>query len=65
MHKTSHAFALNLVLIALSMIVQFFQNKYFVQYLGIHELGLVRLLTQMLQYLNIIEAALGNRTQPL
>lgn len=38
----------------------FIQNKYFVQYMGIEILGIMKLFTQLLQYLNIVELGLGS-----
>lgn len=38
----------------------FLQNKYFVEYMGIETLGIMKLFTQLLQYLNIIEMGLGS-----
>lgn len=43
----------------ISMIV-FIQNKYFIQYMGIETLGMMKLFTQLLQYLNIVELGLGS-----
>ena len=38
----------------------FIQNKYFIQYIGIETLGIMKLFTQLLQYLNIVELGLGS-----
>lgn len=38
----------------------FVQNKYFVRYMGIETLGMMKLFTQLLAYLNIIELGLGS-----
>lgn len=49
---------LNFVFTALAGIVMFLQNKYFVQYMGLEILGIMKLFTQLLQYLNIVEMGL-------
>lgn len=41
-------------------LVLFIQNKYFVEYLGIEILGIMKLFSQLLQYLNIVEMGLGS-----
>lgn len=41
-------------------IIMFIQNKYFIQYMGIETLGIMKLFTQLLQYLNIVELGLGS-----
>lgn len=41
-------------------IMSFIQNRYFVQYIGIETLGIMKLFTQLLQYLNIVELGLGS-----
>lgn len=38
----------------------FIQNKYFVQYMGMETLGMMKLFSQLLAYLNIIELGLGS-----
>ncbi|MDY2799947.1 MAG: polysaccharide biosynthesis protein, partial [Fusobacterium mortiferum] len=40
--------------------IMFIQNKYFIQYIGIETLGIMKLFTQLLQYLNIVELGLGS-----
>ena len=50
----------NFIFTFLTSIIIFIQNKYFVQYMGIETLGIMKLFTQLLQYLNIIELGLGS-----
>lgn len=50
---------LNFVFTLLTSTIMFIQNKYFVQYMGIETLGIMKLFTQLLQYLNIVELGLG------
>ena len=38
----------------------FIQNRYFVRYMGIDSLGMMKLFSQLLAYLNIIELGLGS-----
>lgn len=51
---------INLILTILISFIGFFQNKYFIQYIGIEILGIMKLFSQFLQYLNIIEMGIGN-----
>lgn len=41
-------------------LLAFIQNKYFVQYMGVEILGMMKLFTQLLTYLNIVEMGLGS-----
>ena len=41
-------------------VVLFVQNKYFIKYMGIETLGIMKLFSQLLQYLNIVELGLGS-----
>lgn len=50
---------INLILTILISFIGF-QNKYFIQYIGIEILGIMKLFSQFLQYLNIIEMGIGN-----
>lgn len=50
----------NFIFTLLTSIIIFIQNKYFVQYMGIENLGIMKLFTQLLQYLNIVELGLGS-----
>lgn len=50
----------NFILTILTSIILFFQNKYFIQYMGIESLGIMKLFNQLLQYLNIVELGLGS-----
>lgn len=50
----------NFIFTFLANIIIFFQNKYFIQYMGIEILGIMKLFTQLLQYLNIVELGLGS-----
>lgn len=49
----------NLILTFLLSIVGFIQNKYFISYLGIEMLGILKLFNQIFEYLNIIEMGSG------
>lgn len=51
---------INFIFTLLISIIIFIQNKYFVQYMGIETLGIMKLFSQLLQYLNIIELGLGS-----
>ena len=51
---------INFILTILSNAVLFVQNRYFVQYMGFETLGMMKLFTQLLAYLNIIEMGLGS-----
>ena len=51
---------LNFIFTFVTSILGFIQNKYFVEYMGIETLGMMKLFTQLLAYLNIIEMGLGN-----
>ena len=51
---------LNFIFTILTSVVMFLQNKYFVEYMGIETLGIMKLFSQLLQYLNIIEMGLGS-----
>ena len=50
----------NFIFTLLTSIIMFIQNKYFVKYMGIETLGIMKLFTQLLQYLNIVELGLGS-----
>lgn len=47
-----------LITLAIGM-TSFIVNKYFIKYLGTRELGLMKLFTQMIAYLNLVELGLG------
>ena len=51
---------INFILTVLSNAVLFIQNRYFVQYMGLETLGMMKLFTQLLAYLNIIEMGIGS-----
>ena len=51
---------LNFIFTFLTSIILFIQNKYFIQYMGIETLGIMKLFSQLLQYLNIVELGLGS-----
>lgn len=51
---------LNFIFTILTSVVMFLQNKYFVEYMGIETLGVMKLFSQLLQYLNIVEMGLGS-----
>ena len=50
----------NFIFTFLISIILFIQNKYFIQYMGIEMLGIMKLFSQLFQYLNIVELGLGN-----
>lgn len=51
---------LNFIFTITINLLGFIQNKYFVQYMGIEILGMMKLFSQLLAYLNIIEMGLGS-----
>ena len=51
---------LNFIFTLTINLLGFIQNKYFVQYMGIEILGMMKLFSQLLAYLNIIEMGLGS-----
>lgn len=51
---------INFILTILVNCTLFIQNKYFVEYMGLEMLGMMKLFTQLLVYLNIIEMGLGS-----
>lgn len=51
---------INLILTVLTSIMSFFQNKYFIHYMGIETLGIMKLFNQLLQYLSIVEMGVGS-----
>lgn len=53
-------FFLNLILTILISLIGFVQNKYFVRYLGIEVLGIMKLFNQLFQYINIVEMGIGS-----
>lgn len=50
---------LNLLYTFLTSVFGFIQNKFFIQYMGIETLGMMKLFSQLLAYLNIIEMGIG------
>lgn len=51
---------LNFIFTIIINILGFIQNKYFVQYMGIETLGMMKLFSQLLAYLNIVEMGIGS-----
>ncbi|WP_300363913.1 oligosaccharide flippase family protein [Fusobacterium sp.] len=51
---------INFVITFLANAMLFIQNKYFIQYIGIESLGVMKLFSQLLAYLNIVEMGLGS-----
>lgn len=49
----------NLIFMILINFLSFIQNKYFINYMGIETLGIMKLFSQLLAYLNIIEMGIG------
>lgn len=50
----------NFIFTFLTSVILFIQNKYFICYMGVEILGIMKLFSQLLQYLNIIELGLGS-----
>lgn len=50
----------NFIFTFLTNIIVFVQNKYFINYMGIETLGIMKLFSQLFQYLNIVELGLGS-----
>lgn len=50
----------NLLFTIITSIIVFIQNKIFIKYIGIEIFGIMKLFTQLLQYLNIMELGLGS-----
>lgn len=50
---------LNILITLILNIFLFLINKYFLKNLGIRNLGLMKLFTQMMMYLNIVESGIG------
>lgn len=51
---------INFILTILSNGALFIQNRYFIEYMGMETLGIMKLFTQFLAYINIIEMGLGS-----
>ena len=51
---------LNFIYTFIINILGFIQNKYFVEYMGMETLGMMKLFSQLLAYLNIVEMGLGS-----
>ena len=51
---------LNFIFTVLTSIIMFLQNKYFIKYMGIETLGIMKLFSQLLQYLNVVEMGIGS-----
>lgn len=51
---------LNFIFTLFTSILGFIQNRYFVRYMGINTLGMMKLFSQLLAYLNIVELGLGS-----
>ena len=49
----------NLVFTFVINLLNFIQGRYFIEYLGVETLGMMKLFTQLLTYLNIVEMGLG------
>ena len=49
----------NLVFTFIINLLNFVQGRYFIEYLGVETLGMMKLFTQLLTYLNIVEMGLG------
>ena len=51
---------LNFIFTIIINLLGFIQNRYFVEYMGIETLGMMKLFSQLLAYLNIIEMGVGS-----
>ncbi|AVQ31586.1 lipopolysaccharide biosynthesis protein [Fusobacterium varium] len=51
---------LNFIFTIMINLLGFLQNRYFVRYMGMDSLGMMKLFSQLLAYLNIIELGLGS-----
>lgn len=51
---------INLFFTFLISVLGFLQNRYFVRYMGMETLGVMKLFTQLLAYINIIEMGIGS-----
>lgn len=50
----------NFIITMLISYLVFIQNKYFIKYMGVETFGIMKLFSQLLQYLNIVELGLGS-----
>ena len=51
---------LNFIFTFIISVLGFVQNRYFVQYMGLETLGMMKLFSQLLAYLNIVEMGIGS-----
>ena len=51
---------LNFIFTLIINLLAFIQNRYFIQYMGMKTLGMMKLFTQLLAYLNIVEMGIGS-----
>ena len=51
---------LNTIISLFLGVMMFIQNKYFIKYMGIENLGIMKVFTEILQYLNIVEMGIGS-----
>ncbi|MDP0492693.1 MAG: oligosaccharide flippase family protein [Fusobacterium sp. JB021] len=58
--KVYKGMLINFICTFIPCIISFIVNKYFVEFMGIEYLGLMRLFTQLLAYLGIVEMGLGS-----
>ena len=59
-NKLKNEIIWNFIFTVIINLLGFIQNKYFIQYMGIETLGMMKLFSQLLAYLNIIEIGLGS-----
>lgn len=50
----------NFIFVIILNVLNFLYNKYFIQYLGLESLGIMKLFNQILQYLNLFELGIGS-----
>lgn len=58
-NKISHNIQLNLYITLVTGILGFISNKYFSKYMGMDNLGLMRLFSQFIAYLSLAELGVG------
>lgn len=51
---------INLIILLVTSLLNFLLNKYFSKYMGVETLGLMRLFTQIIAYLNLAEMGIGS-----
>ena len=60
MKKFIEEVSINFIVTIIGTLLSFIVNKYFAFYLGVQNLGLMKLFTQLLAYLNLAEIGLAS-----